>query len=159
MSTPSGAAPVCAPALKIVKDAEGLYLRAYLCPAGVPTVGYGHTAGVKMGQVITQAQADAFLADDLADAAAAVDRLVKVPLNANQRGALASFVFNLGAGSLAGSTLLKLLNKGDYEGAARQFSAWVKATVVDPKTKTKAKVTLPGLVTRRAAEAALFLTP
>ncbi|MGF7178478.1 lysozyme [Azospirillum doebereinerae] len=152
--------PVCAAAIALVKQAEGLYLTAYRCPAGVPTIGYGHTAGVTEADIgwrrITEPQAEALLADDLTKAAAAVDRLVTVPINADQRGALASFVFNLGAGSLVGSTLLKLLNRRDYAGAAGQFGAWVKASVRDKKTGIVAKVTLPGLVTRRAAERALF---
>ena len=144
-------------ALSLVKQAEGLYLTAYRCPAGVPTIGWGHTAGVRMGHRITEAQAEAFLAADLTGAAEDVDRLVKVPLTPNQRGALASFVFNLGPGALRTSTLLKLLNRGDYSGAAGQFGAWVKASVTDPRTGITAKVTLPGLVKRRAAERALFL--
>lgn len=150
---------ICQEAVDLVKRFEGLCLSAYRCPAGVPTIGYGHTAGVQLGQTITEARADAFLAADLASAARDVDRLVKVPLGANQRGTLASFVFNLGAGNLQQSTLLKLLNKGDYAGAAGQFGAWVKATVANPRTGAQAKVTLPGLVARRAAEKTLFLTP
>ena len=145
--------PVCEQAVNLVKHFEGLYLNAYLCPAGVPTIGYGHTAGVKMGQTITAAQADDFLKADLTAAAAQVDKLVKVPLTPDQRGALASFVFNLGAGSLQSSTLLRLLNQGDYKGAAGQFGRWVYATVNGVKTE------LPGLVKRRAAEAKLFLRP
>ncbi len=143
-------APVCQAAIDLVKHFEGLYLTAYRCPAGVPTIGYGHTAGVAMGETITAAQAEAFLSADLTAAAAQVDRLVTVALNPDQRGALASFVFNLGAGSLASSTLLKLLNAGDYAGAAGQFGRWVYATVNGVKTQ------LPGLVARRAAELALF---
>ncbi|KAA0682712.1 lysozyme [Roseomonas genomospecies 6] len=142
--------PVCQEAVNLVKHFEGLYLKAYLCPAGVPTIGYGHTAGVQMGQTITSAQADDFLTSDLTSAAAQVDKLVTVPLNPQQRGALASFVFNLGAGSLQSSTLLRLLNQGDYDGAAGQFGRWVYATVNGVKTQ------LPGLVKRRAAEADLF---
>ncbi|MCM8732708.1 muraminidase [Azospirillum sp. TSH7] len=142
--------PVCQAAVDLVKHFEGLYLNAYLCPAGVPTIGYGHTAGVKMGQTITAEQADAFLASDLTEAAGRVDGLVKVALNDDQRGALSSFVFNLGAGSLQSSTLLKLLNAGDYAGAADQFGRWVYATVNGKPTK------LAGLVARRAAEEALF---
>lgn len=137
-------------AIALVQHFEGLYFKAYLCPAGVPTIGYGHTAGVKMGQVITQAQAEALLLDDLSEALARVEVLVKVPLNGDQRGALSSFVFNLGAGSLASSTLLRLLNSGDTAGAAGQFGRWVNATVNGKLTQ------LPGLVARRAAEAALF---
>lgn len=142
--------PVCQAAVDLVKHFEGLYLTAYLCPAGVPTIGYGHTAGVTMGETITAEQADAFLAADLTEAAGHVDALVTVALNDDQRGALSSFVFNLGAGSLQSSTLLRLLNAGDYAGADGQFGRWVYATVNGKPTK------LPGLVARRAAEAALF---
>lgn len=151
-ATPTGGAPqrVCQPAVDLVKHLEGLYLSAYRCPAGVPTIGYGHTAGVQMGDRITEARADELLAQDLAAAAAQVDRLVRVRVNDEQRGALASFVFNLGAGSLAASTLLKKLNAGDHEGAAGEFGKWVYATVGGVKKQ------LPGLVARRAAEAALF---
>ena len=143
-------APVCDEAVNLVKHFEGLYLTAYKCPAGVWTIGYGHTAGVKEGQTITADQADAFLQADLTAAAAQVDKLVKVPLTPQQRGALASFVFNLGSGSLQSSTLLRLLNQGDYAGAAGQFGRWVYATVNGVKTQ------LPGLVKRRAAEEELF---
>ncbi|MBK1837601.1 lysozyme [Azospirillum sp. YIM B02556] len=142
--------PICQAAVDLVKHFEGLYLTAYLCPAGVPTIGYGHTANVTMGETITAEQADAFLAADLTAAAGHVDALVTVALNDDQRGALSSFVFNLGAGSLQSSTLLKLLNAGDYAGADGQFGRWVYATVNGKPTK------LPGLVARRAAEAALF---
>lgn len=142
--------PVLPAAVSLVRHFEGLYLQAYLCPAGVPTIGFGHTKGVKMGQSTTPEQADAFLAADLAEAAEVVDFFVTVPLTDAQRGALASFVFNLGAGNLRSSTLLKLLNKGDYEGAAGQFGVWVKATVGGKKK------TLAGLVARREAEEALF---
>lgn len=138
--------PVCQAAIDLVKHFEGLYLNAYLCPAGVPTIGYGHTEGVKMGQTITAQRAEDFLAGDLASAAADVDRLVTVALNDDQRGALASFVFNLGAGNLASSTLLRKLNAGDYAGAAAEFGKWVNA----------GGRKLDGLVKRRAAEADLF---
>lgn len=141
--------PVTQAAIDLVRHFEGLYPKAYLCPAGVPTIGYGHTDGVRLGQTITEAQADAFLAADLSEAAADVDRLVKVPLTDDQRGALASFVFNLGPGALASSTLLRKLNLGDATAPA-EFERWVYATVNGKPTK------LPGLVARRAAEQALF---
>ena len=145
--------PVCPAAMDIVKAAEGLYFTAYRCPAGVPSIGWGHTRGVKMGMTITREQAEALLAEDMAEAAAAVDRLVKVPISENQRGALASFVMNLGAGSLQESALLRLLNaKASKESIGEQFGRWTKATVNGVKTE------LPGLVKRRAAEAKLFLT-
>ncbi|AIB15809.1 muraminidase (plasmid) [Azospirillum argentinense] len=137
-------------ALALVRHFEGLYLKAYLCPAGVPTIGYGHTAGVRMGQTINGLQTEVYLRADMADAARDVYRLVKVPLTDRQRGALTSFVFNLGAGTLRDSTLLRLLNQRDYEGAAGQFGQWVFATVDGVKTR------LPGLVKRRAAESLMF---
>ncbi|MBP2301582.1 lysozyme [Azospirillum picis] len=144
--------PVPPAALDLVKHFEGLFLGAYLCPAGVPTIGWGHTKGVKLGQRITRQQAEELLSADMAEAADAVDRLVSVPLTDNQRGALASFVFNLGPGSLGGSTLLRLLNAGaSMESIGEQFGRWVNATVGGVKKQ------LPGLVARRAAEKALFL--
>lgn len=134
----------------LVRHFEGLSLKAYRCPAGVPTIGYGHTAGVTMGQTITEAKADQFLRSDLAAARGEVDRLVAVPLAPHQLAALTSFVFNLGDANFRGSTLLKKLNLGDAAGAAEQFEKWVFATVDGKKTR------LPGLVSRRAAEAAMF---
>ncbi len=133
-------------AVALIKEAEGCKLKAYLCPAGVLTIGYGHTAGVTKGQSITATQAEAYLTADLAEAATQVDRLVKVPLTETQRGALASFVFNLGAGSLQRSTLLVKLNAGDHQGAADQFRVWIN---VNGKPSS-------GLIKRRAAEAELF---
>lgn len=150
MRSTTGAAtpPVCQAAVDLIKHFEGLYLDAYLCPAGVPTIGYGHTAGVRLGQRITAAGALSLLTEDMAEAAADVDRLVKVRINGNQRGALASFVFNLGAGNLGSSTLLKKLNAGDVESAAEEFGKWINASGRP----------LFGLIKRRAAERQLFLT-
>lgn len=132
--------------LDLIKQFEGLYLKAYRCPAGVPTIGYGHTAGVAMGQTVTQQQADDYLRRDVRQFERAVSRLVRVPLTQGQFDALVSFAFNLGEGALAQSTLLRLLNAGDYAGAAAQFERWNKA----------GGRVLPGLVRRRAAERALF---
>lgn len=132
--------------LDLIKQFEGLYLQAYRCPAGVPTIGYGHTAGVAMGQTITQQHADDYLRRDVRQFERAVARLVTVPLTQGQFDALVSFAFNLGEGALAQSTLLRLLNAGDYAGAAAQFDRWNKA----------GGRVLPGLVRRRAAERALF---
>ena len=132
--------------LDLIKQFEGLYLKAYRCPAGVPTIGYGHTAGVAMGQTITQQQADDYLRRDVRQFERAVARLVTVPLTQGQFDALVSFAFNLGEGALAQSTLLRMLNDGDYAGAAAQFERWNKA----------GGRVLPGLVRRRAAERALF---
>lgn len=133
--------------ITLVKSSEGLKLVAYKCPAGIWTNGYGHTGpDVTPGMVITQAQADALLARDLERFEAGVARLVKVPLNQNQFDALVCFSFNLGLGALQGSTLLRLLNAGDYAGAAAQFPRWNKAGGKE----------LPGLTRRRAAEQSLF---
>lgn len=132
--------------LALIRQSEGLRLRAYLCPAGIPTIGYGSTAGVKMGQTITAERAEELLREDLRQFEAAVSRLVKVPLSQGQFDALTSFAFNLGAKSLEKSTLLRLLNAGDYPGAAAQFDRWVYASGKK----------LSGLVKRRAAERALF---
>jgi lysozyme len=130
----------------LVRQFEGCRLQAYLCPAGVPTIGVGHTRGVKLGARCSQEQADLWLTQDLDDAGAAVASLVKVPLTQGQFDALTSFVFNLGMRRLAESTLLILLNKSDYHGAAAQFARWVRS---DGQV-------LDGLVRRRAAEAKLF---
>ncbi|WP_353860618.1 lysozyme [Azospirillum formosense] len=126
--TPSGATPlreIHPDALALVRQSEGLYLTAYLCPAGVPTVSCGHTAGVRMGQAITWLKAEVFLRADMTDAARDVGRLIKVPITDRQRSALVSFVFNLGAGALQSSTLLRLLSGHDYAGAAAEFPKWI----------------------------------
>ncbi len=133
-------------ALELIKRHEGLRTTAYKCPAGVWTLGYGHTRYVRQGQQCTETQAEVWLMDDLRESEQAVDYLVKVPLTDNQRGALVSFVFNVGAGNFAASTLLRKLNAGDYAGAADEFARWNKAS---------GKV-LAGLTRRRAAEAELF---
>lgn len=132
--------------LDIVREAEGLRLSAYLCPAGIPTIGYGHTKGVKLGDTCTKQQAEEWLENDFFMAKNDVRAVVKVPLRENQLDALASFVFNLGVRKLIQSTLLKKLNAGDYSGAATEFDKWVFA----------GKVKLNGLIKRRAKERQLF---
>ena len=133
--------------LDLVKEFEGFRANAYRCPAGVPTIGYGHTKTARMGMTITRERAEQLLRSDLFDAESAVSRLVKVPLSSNEFSALVSFVFNLGEGNFAKSTLLRKLNAGDKRGAADELPRWNKAG---------GKV-LQGLVRRRAAERALFL--
>lgn len=139
--------------ITLVQQFEGLKLEAYLCPAGVWTIGYGHTKGVKKGDVITQAEADKLLAQDLGQCGEQVEKCVRVPLHDNQFAALASFVFNVGIGSLTSSSLLRRLNGGDYDCVPSELAKWVKA--LNPKTGKK--VALPGLVKRRAAEGQLWL--
>lgn len=133
--------------LQIIKNSEGLRLKAYRCPAGIPTVGYGHTAGVRMGDVITEAQADAFLRDDVKDSEEAVRKLCPTTTQ-GQFDALVSFTFNLGEGQLKESTLRRLHNEGNYSAAADQFARWRFADGVE----------LAGLVKRRAAEKRLYLS-
>ena len=134
--------------LDLIKKFEGCRLKAYLCPAGVLTIGYGHTKGVKPNQTITQKQADELLLSDLTEFERAVKSLVTVPVNDNQLGALVSFAYNVGIGALQKSTLLKKLNAKDYQGAANEFFRWNKAGGKE----------LKGLTLRRQAERELFLT-
>lgn len=120
---------------------------AYLDSVGVPTIGYGHTKGVQLGQQITQEEADKYLAEDLAEHAEGVLKLLLVPVTQGQFDALCSFAFNLGVGALKRSALLRRVNDQD-SGAAEEFGKWIYAG---------GKV-LKGLQRRRAAEMALFLS-
>lgn len=132
---------------QFIADFEGFRQSPYQDAVGFWTIGYGHTHGVGPGSKrVTKKRALQLLEADAADAATAVRDLVDVRLDRHQFDALVSFVFNLGAGSLAESTLLKKLNKGDYAGARHQFARWNHA----------GGQVLEGLTRRRAAEAALF---
>lgn len=138
-------------ATDFIKEHEGFRLKAYQDSGGVWTVGYGSIRGldgkpIKKGQEITAEEAQELLDRDADSAVRAVERHVKVPLTDEQRAALVSFAYNVGNEALRTSTLLKKLNSGDYEGAAREFPRW---------NKVKKKV-IPGLTNRRRAEAALF---
>jgi lysozyme len=130
----------------LIRDFEGLVLKAYRCPAGVWTIGYGHTAGVKPGQEIDEIAAELLLDADLKFFAVQMAPLIKVPVTEGQAGALLSFAFNEGIGSFKRSTLLRLLNQGMFVNASYEFKKW----------KYAAGRELPGLVRRREAEAALF---
>jgi lysozyme len=114
------------------------------------TIGWGCTEGVTEGMIWTREQADRAFHKELSVFQAAVNRLVKVPLSQNAFDALVSFAYNCGEGALSKSSLLKKLNKGDYEGAAQQFGYWVNSNGVK---------NVPGLVRRRRDEAAVFLRP
>lgn len=132
------------------EDSRGPALVAFKpTPNDVWTIAWGHTQGVCEGDTCTVEQAQAWFLQDMAWAQAAVLTAVTVPLNQNQFDALVSFTENEGATSFEESTLLRLLNAGDYAGAAAQFSRWVYQ---------RGQI-LPGLVTRRNQEAALFNTP
>jgi GH24 family phage-related lysozyme (muramidase) len=132
--------------LSLIKEFEGLRLEAYLCPAKVWTIGYGHTKTAKPGMRITEGGAEALLRHDLEWVESTINKHVKVPLTQNQYDALASFIYNVGAGAFRKSTLLRLLNQGDYDGAAGQFQRWNKA----------GGQVLKGLTRRRKAEAEKF---
>lgn len=140
--------------LSLIKQFEGLELTAYLCPARIPTIGYGNTNSVTHSDVgrktITAAQAETLLRADLVRFEKAVERLVTVPLADNQFAALVSFAFNLGEGNLAKSTLLKRINaKAPIAEVERSWMQWVNAN----------GKRLQGLVNRRAAEMALYKRP
>ena len=133
--------------INLIKQFEGLRLEAYQCAAGVRTIGYGHTNGVKQGDKITPGQAEDFLRSDLEKFENAINNLVTAELNQNQFDALVSFVFNIGINAFKQSTMLKFLNNNSFPLAAGQFDRWIKS---DGKV-------LEGLVKRRKAEKELFL--
>lgn len=132
----------------LIKEFEGFQARPYICPAGFPTVGYGHVilSGETFDGSLTEEAATAVLYKDLPRYEGPVDRLIEAPLSQGQFDALVSFTFNLGERALAESTLRRLINKNLFAEAGPQFDRWVFAGT------TK----LPGLVRRRAAERALF---
>ncbi len=134
---------------KLIKKHEGCRLKAYKCPRGVWTIGYGHTNNVRPDDVITQDEAEELLKRDLKVHEDNVKRVVKIALTQNQFDALVSFEYNVGYGAFANSTLLKLLNAGNYNGASKQFERWVYA----------GDRVLEGLVKRRKEEKGLFLKP
>ncbi|CAB4156973.1 COG3772 Phage-related lysozyme (muraminidase) [uncultured Caudovirales phage] len=139
-------------AIALIKRFEGFRTDAYLCPAGVWTIGYGTTRwpdgrAVMPGQAISEPDAAKLAADQIADFARQVDALVKVPVNARERGALVSLAYNIGMGAFRDSTLLRLLNEGKKADAAAQFLRWNRG----------GGQILGGLVARREAERALFL--
>lgn len=134
--------------LNLIKCMEGLKTQAYKCPAGVWTVGYGHTRTAYQGMTVTFAQADDLLRSDVKVSEAAVNRYVK-DCTQNQFDALVSFVFNVGAGNFKNSTMLRLINEGrPAEEVAAEFGKWIYV---------KGKVS-QGLVNRREFEKALYLS-
>jgi lysozyme len=140
--------------LSIIREFEGFKSKPYLCPAGVPTIGYGSTryadgTPVKLTDPeITREKADEIMRTTLKEYEAAVNRYVTVGINQNQFDALVDFAYNAGAQSLRKSTLLKNLNKGNFAKAASEFDKWVFG----------GGKKLAGLVRRRSVERALFET-
>lgn len=140
--------------LDLIKQYEGLRTTAYLCPANVPTIGYGNTSSVTRADVgkktVTVAQAETLLRADLVRFEKAVSKLVTAPLSDNQYAALVSFAFNLGEGNLSKSTLLKRINaKAPVTQIEASWMQWINA----------GGKRLQGLVNRRAAEVALWKKP
>lgn len=126
----------------------GPALEAYLCPAGVWTIGFGHTKNVHKGDTITRNEAYDLLTKDLVQTQEELAAIVKVPVTENQFIALMSWLFNLGlTPAVRRSTLLRKLNAEDYEGVAEEFPKWRKS----------AGQVLPGLVNRRTEEKKIFL--
>lgn len=136
--------------LNLIERHEGFAAFPYLCPAKKLTIGFGHVIrpGESFPNGISRRQAEAILASDVAKACAAIERLIIVPLAQTQFDALVSFTFNLGTGALQRSALRQRLNRGDYAGAADEFSRWVFG----------GGRKLPGLIRRRADERTLFLS-
>jgi lysozyme len=133
--------------LKLTEQFESCKLDAYQDIKGIWTVGYGHTGpDVYPGLSITLLQAEQFLLGDIQHAVNCINALVKVSLTQGEFDALCDFAFNAGCGALAGSTLLRLLNQGDYQGAAAQFDLWDHA----------GGQVVAGLLRRRQAETAEF---
>jgi lysozyme len=135
--------------LSLIESFEGLKLSAYQDSVGVWTIGWGHTKGVKRGQKITREEAEGFLREDLAEAAHGVEKAIKVDISDNEFGACVSLAFNIGVGAFAGSSIVRYINRNQFDRAADAFLNWNHAG---------GKV-MPGLTRRRQAERKLFLTP
>lgn len=126
---------------------EGLRTAAYMDPVGIPTVCFGETAGVRLGDKYTAEQCREMLGTRVLEFGEAVDRCVTVDLPPSRKAALVSFSYNVGVNAFCKSTLTKKLNAGDVVGACNELSRWTKAK----------GITLPGLVKRRAQERELCL--
>lgn len=134
----------------LIKDFEKCRLVAYKpTPDDVWTCGWGSTKGVTETTVWTAEEADAHFLEDVAWAEECVTKAITRPLTQNEADSLISLCFNIGCGAFSGSTLVRMINAGDFDGAAEQFKRWNK----------QAGKELAGLTWRRAAEAALFDTP
>jgi len=134
--------------IALIKEFEGLRLKAYKCPGGVWTIGYGHTAGVKPGMVITEAQAEEYLKEDLFSCENAVNNQ-KLYINQNQFDALVSLIYNIGIGNFQKSTLLRKARVNPNDNSIMdEFLKWVYS---------KGRV-LPGLQRRRLREIKLYFS-
>lgn len=145
--------PIPMAAVALIAESEGCRLTAYRCPAGKPTIGWGETDGVEMGDTCTQEEADRWLCDDLTDRSKAVKAMCAVAPSRNELGAFVSLAYNIGLGAFEKSTALRQHNAGQHQAAARAIELWDKARVGGVLQS------LPGLTARRAKERALYLTP
>ena len=148
--------------MDLIRTSEGLSLKAYFCPAGKRTIGYGHVLlPEERFREVTKQYAELLLISDIAKAEAAINRHLTCMLTSNQHSALVSWVFNFGEGNLKNSSLLKLLNLRQFDLAAMEFLKWVysKKEIEERGEKKVIKVVLPGLVRRRQKEKELFLKP
>lgn len=145
--------PIALEAVELIAEKEGLSLKAYKCPAGVWTIGWGETEGVTPGDVITKEEADQMLLKDLQGRAQQVKALCTEWANEYQLGAMVSLAYNIGLEAFKKSTVLRKHNEGDFDAAARAFGLWNKAR----NPRTRQLEVLAGLTSRRAAEAALYL--
>ena len=134
-------------AVPVIKHFEGKENEAYVDPVGIPTICYGHTGGVKLGQRLTDAECTELLAGDMLEAAESVNRCVTKPMADHQRAAFVSFAFNVGGSKFCKSSIARLASAGRMTEACNQLPRWVYA----------GGRVLPGLVKRRAAEQALCL--
>ena len=132
--------------LELIKKFEGCKLKSYKCSAGVWTIGYGHTEGIKEGDIITPEEAEKLLRADVFKFERYVEDEVKVKLEQNQFDALVAWTFNLGVGNLRSSTMLKELNNSKFDKVPSEMKRWNKA----------GGKTLDGLIRRREAESLLF---
>lgn len=146
-------------AMRLIREFEGCRLEAYRDPAGVWTIGYGTTAAAGVGispspgMTITEAQAEMYLRLAVEKFAARIEPAITRPITGNQFGAFASLAYNIGPGSFTRSSALRHFNAGDTDRAAASISLWNKITVNGKRQTSN------GLVRRRSAERALFLTP
>lgn len=139
-------------ATPLIQRWESFRAKAYLCPAGVWTIGWGSTGSdIKRGMVWTLPQADARFAQDLQTFGAGVARLLRVSAAAHEMAAMVSLAYNIGLTSFSRSTLLRKFNASDRAGAAAQFAVWNKA-----RDRSGVLKALPGLTARRTHEASVF---
>lgn len=134
--------------IRMIKSFEGLSLRAYRCPAGVMTIGYGHTGNVREGQTCTEMEAEMWLREDIRNAERTVGRIqASRPLRQNEYDALVSFAYNVGVNAFERSTLYSKVTADPDDPSIRQeFKKWIYSN----------GNVLPGLVSRRDAEADMY---